>query len=402
MRAALALAGAGVLWLGVQGGPAVAAGESPGGVHLLLGGAFGSRPGELIDVDVRGLRAGAGQVTVTSPAFARPVRLAPYGDAGGRGFHARPAVAMRAAPGSYPLRVHAGGRVVAEDRVRVEAARRPSFTVSARREVRPGERLGLFFDDLFPGERGDAFTVTSPVLRSPVRLRHDAHGEDWHNPRMFTAPAVVKPGAGDGTYKVTLTGPGGRRIAERPLVVRAARPGDGDWTGRVRGPAFFRPSAHPEDARAAGHRVAAGGTVNVLWRDASPDPGEEESLTAASPAFERSVALRRDDSKAGDGDDPRYFGAARVRRALAPGSYPVTVVSHHGRVRRTGQLLVTSPAVTATVAPAAHGGPDRTTLVVAVVAAGTGVAVLAAGAVGLVLRRRTRPQAVKGAADPPS
>ncbi|MEV4744651.1 hypothetical protein [Streptomyces sp. NPDC049555] len=400
MRAALALAGAGVLWLGVQGGPAVAAGESPGGVHLLLGGAFGSRPGELIDVDVRGLRAGVGLVTVTSPAFARPVRLAPYGDAGGRGFHARPAVATRAAPGTYPLRVHAGGRVVAEDRVRVEAARRPLFTVSARGQVRPGERLGLFFDDLYPGETGDAFTVTSPALRSPVRLRHDARGVDWHNPRMFTAPAVVAPEAADGTYKVTLTGPGGRRIAERPLAVRAARPGDDDWTGRVRGPSFFRPSAHPEDARAAGQRVAAGGTVNVLWRDASPDPGEEESLTATSPAFERPVALRRDDSKAGDGDDPRYYGAARVRRALAPGSYPVTVVSHHGRVRRTGQLLVTSPAA-ATVTPAAHGGPDRTTLVVAVVAAGTGAAVLAAGTVGLVLRRR-RPRVAQGTGDAPS
>ncbi|MER6074355.1 hypothetical protein ABT187_37145 [Streptomyces sp. NPDC001817] len=36
---------------------------------------------------------------------------------------------------------------------------------------------------------------------------------------------------------------------------------------------------------------------------------------------------------------------ATVRTGLTPGTYPVTVVAHHGRVERTGQLIVTGRPV---------------------------------------------------------
>ncbi|MFD0383778.1 hypothetical protein ACFQ2B_19930 [Streptomyces stramineus] len=236
----------------------------------------------------------------------------------------------------------------------------------------------MSYDDLYPGETGTSFTVRSPAFSAPVRLAHDPEGADWNNPRLFSAVVALPPALKDGTYKAALTGADGRTVKERPFVVRAARPGDPDYLGRASGPAFFGRSDGPGAARPA-HRVPAGGRVNVLWRDKAPDPGEEERLTATSPAFEHPVRLRRDVSKAGDGDDPRYFGPARVRRGLEAGRYPVTVVSHRGRVERTGHLQVTGSSAAAPEG----GGPTGP-----VVAAGAGGAALTAGAGVLLIRRR--------------
>ncbi|MFI9724345.1 hypothetical protein ACIHFE_32710 [Streptomyces sp. NPDC052396] len=378
-RTAVVVAGTGALLL-TGGGTALAA-DGGDGVHVLLNGAFDNRPGELIDIDVQGAH---GEVTVSSPVFPHPVRLAPYTDrdSGGRGHHGRPAVGTDVRPGSYPLTVRAGGRVVAEDRVEVKAPQRPAFQVTTPDDViRPGEQFGVWFDDLYPGERGETFTVSSPAFARPVRLAHDPEGSHWNNPRMFSGLVTLPRNAKDGTYKVTLTGPDGRRIQEKTLEVGAAEPGDSDYLGRPRGPEFFTPAGRPESARAR-HTVGAGGTVNVLWRDASPDPGEEEQLTATSPAFEHPVLLKRDDSKAGDGDDPRFYGPARIRAGLDQGSYPVTVVSHHGRVKRTERLLVTA-AVSAT-GDAASG---RTVLLAG---AGVGAAAVAALGGAVLWRRRCR------------
>lgn len=43
-----------------------------------------------------------------------------------------------------------------------------------------------------------------------------------------------------------------------------------------------------------------------------------------------------------DGDDPRYFNTATVRADIKPGRYPVTIVAHHGRVKKIGYLMVTA------------------------------------------------------------
>ncbi|MGA5134573.1 hypothetical protein QZH56_22580 [Streptomyces olivoreticuli] len=379
-RAVLAVVGAAALWPAVGPAGAAVADDGRGGVHLLLNGAFDNRPGELVDIDVQGVR-GRGDVTVSSPVFPHRVKLVPYAHrapAAERGHHARPAIAMTVRPGSYPLTVRAGGHVVAEERVEVGPARRPQFTVTAPDEVmRPGERLWMAYDDLFPGETGTSFEARSPAFPEPVRLAHDPAGTDWNNPRLFSGGLDLPASVKDGTYKVTLTGPGGRTVEEKPLVIRAARPGDRDYVGRARGPAFFDTSARsgPERARTHGHTVPPGGTVNVLWRDGAPDPGEEDRLTATSPAFEHPVPLRRDESKAGDGDSPRYYGPAHIRRGLGEGRYPVTVVSHHGRVRKIGQLVVTGAE-----ASAKASGSALVTTVVGVGLAGlatlTGVALV--------------------------
>ncbi|MBH1932790.1 hypothetical protein I5Q34_00510 [Streptomyces sp. AV19] len=384
IRAAAAVATVTGAVLLMGGGPASGATGPPAddAVHVVLSGAFENRPGELVAVDVQGVRPGA-PVTVHSSAFGRrPVRLAPYEhDRRARGHRGRPAVAMTARPGAYPLAVRVGDRTVARDLVRVRPQKPPSFRLSDEDGVvRPGERFGLWFDDLRPGGTGSSFTARSPVLPGPVRLVHDPRGSHWNNPRMFTGTATLPQDAKDGTYRIVLAGPDGRARGERTVTVRAARPGDGDYLGRARGPAFFTAPGGPGRARADGP-AAAGGTVNVLWHDAAPDPGEEGRLTATSPAFERPVPLRRDESRSGDGDDPRYYGPARIRRALGPGAYPVTVVSHHGRVRRTGRLVVTqggasvAPGVTNAVSVTGSGASGG----------GGGVAPVVVGAVGVVV-----------------
>ncbi|MEV8477677.1 hypothetical protein [Streptomyces sp. NPDC051173] len=388
-HAVLAVVGAAALWPAFGPAQGAAADDGRGGVHLLLNGAFDNRPGGLVDIDVQGVR-GRGDVTVSSPVFPHRVTLAPYehrAPAAERGHHARPAIAMSARPGSYPLTVRAGGRVVAEDKVEVGPPRRPRFTVTSPGEVmRPGERLWMAYDDLFPGETGTAFEARSPAFPAPVRLAHDSSGADWNNPRLFSGGLDLPASVKDGTYKVTLTGPGGREVDAKPLVVRAARPGDRDYVGRARGPAFFgtSPTSGPERARTHGHTVPVGGTVNVLWRDSSPDPGEESRLTATSPAFERPVPLKRDESKAGDGDLPRYYGPARIRHGLGEGSYPVTVVSHHGRVRKIGQLVVT--------AASSPSGVPGSALVTVVVCAGL-AALLGLTGVALAKSRISGPAA---------
>ncbi|UNO39824.1 hypothetical protein [Streptomyces sp. MST-110588] len=314
---------------------------------------MGQRPGGLLQVTADGLgRLRARQkVIASSPAFARPVRLTEYstGVPGDHSLLAKAAIAMSARPGRYPVRITLDGRTVARSTVQVVPAKRPEFSVSQTPgwPERPGEQLGVSYDDLYPGETGHAFTVRSAAFDKPVALTHDADGPDWNNPRLFDALPMVSRRAKDGVYTVTLHGPSGRVLARKRITVRAARPGDHDYRGNARGPFFFGLSGSAEEAKNR-YRTQPGGTFNVLWKDTFPDGGEETTLTATSPAFQRPVRLERDDSKAADGDDPRYYAPARIRPDLAPGSYPVTVVSHHGRVKRTSQIVVTGTGTGAT------------------------------------------------------
>lgn len=381
-RVMAAVAAGAVLYAGVAAAPAAADGGERRVTVLVTD--SGSRPGELFSVDVRGLgRPDARRkVTASSPAFAGPVRLTAYwmGLEKEYSFQARPAIAMSARPGSHPLLVAVDGRAVAEATVHVAPAKRPEFSVSASPEWarRPGETLAVSYDDLYPGETGHTFTARSAAFDGPAMLTHDPDGPDWNNPRLFSALPAVSRQAKDGVYTVTLSGPSGQVLGRRQITVRAARPGDADFRGKARGPLFFGLSGSPEDA-ANHYRTKPGGTFNVLWSDASPDPGEETALTATSPAFQRPVRLRRDDSKAADGADPRYYATARIRPDLAPGSYPVTVVSHHRRVQKSGRVLVTGER---RAAPDA-GGPGRPAVL-----AGAGGAAVAAAGTGFVLWRR--------------
>jgi hypothetical protein len=167
------------------------------------------------------------------------------------------------------------------------------------------------------------------------------HAAGFYNPRAFSARPELKAVLADGTYTFELYGPHGRRIAGKRLKVRASRPGDPDYLAKAYGPEFYDPGqGYAGGTR--GFRAGAGRQVAVMWHDAYPDPGEETRLTATSQAFTGALRLRHDDSKAADGDGPRFTGTATVRSDLGPGRYPVTIVAHHGRVRKTEYLTVTA------------------------------------------------------------
>ncbi|WP_431044131.1 hypothetical protein ACQUSR_21020 [Streptomyces sp. P1-3] len=390
----------GVLGCAVAAGPAAADGAGPAGegdpsVSLILNGAMDARPGEIVDLRLEGISPERGQakVVASSPAFGDKVHLVHKKDVVSEGtegdvvvssYAAREPLAMTARPGTYPVVVKVGSKEVARDEVKVVASQRPTFDVSAfHEEARPGERLYLEFDDLYPGETGTDFTVRSKAFTAPVRLTHDKE-RDWYNPRLFTARPDLPSDVRDGTYAVTLTGPDGKRITERKMTVRAARPGDGDYVGEVRQLRFFGRNGSPDQSRAKGFRVASGGVVNVLLRDVTPDVGEEYRLTATSPAFESPAKLRLDDSKAADGDDHRrFYGPARIRRGLEPGTYPVTVVSHHGRVKKTADLVVTEGSAADEEAEDGGGVPRGVGA-----GAGGGAVLLVAAAAFLIVKRR--------------
>ncbi|AEW92485.1 MULTISPECIES: hypothetical protein [Streptomycetaceae] len=379
-KAALAVGSAGLLCGMVPAGTALAAPTAPERDKpvVILNGNLDARPGELVDIALDGVghKAGSHGVTASSPAFHGPVRLRWHSDAYGSGWDALVALPMTDKPGWYRVNVAVGGRVVGHDQIQVVRSQRPSFAVRASDTVaRPGERLWAGFDDLYPGETGRDFTVSSRALAKPVRLVHDKT-TDFYNPRAFSARPQLPAGVKDGTYAFVLSGPHGVIKSVR-LTVRAARPGDPDYRGVTRGPSFYAPGNGPGDGPDA--KVRSGGRIGVVWRDRYPDAGEDERLVATSPAFTAPLKLRLDDSKGADGDDPRYIGVARVRTGLRPGSYPVTVVSHHGRVVKTRRLTVTA-------APAAHGDAGRPT----VTEMGVGAGALALGLTGVGLAVRNR------------
>jgi len=306
---------------------------------LILNGQSDARPGALVQLILYGVapKQGGDAVAAESAAFGRPVRLR----WDGQNYSALATVRMTARPGAYPLTVTVHDRVVGRDSVKVVPSQRPSFTLSASTDVtRPGEPVWFGFDDLYPGEKGTDFTVRSAALPKPVRLVHDSI-DGYYNPRAFSARQALKSPLADGTYTFTLYGPDGRRIAEKSLKVRASRPGDPDYLGSTSGPNFYEPGRTwwNDDAQ---FKVEAGHQVSVMWHDVYPDPSEENTLTATSPAFTGVLHLRHDDSKGADGDDPRFIGDATIRPGIEPGRYPVTVVAHHGRVKKTAYVTVTA------------------------------------------------------------
>ncbi len=314
-------------------------GTTSGKPDLILDGQIDARPGEMVQMMLNGVShaRGGDAVTARSPAFSGPVRL--RWDAGN--YWAQAALGMTDKPGWYPLTVAVHGRTVARDRIHVIRSRRPAFDISASGDVtRPGERVSLEFDDLYPGERGTDFTVRSAALPGPVRLVHE--DSMVFNPRDFEAWPELRPVLADGTYTFELYGPHGRRVAEKRLKVRASRPGDADYLGKTYGPEFFDPGKGYSGGTHNFRGIGAGRQVAVMLHDENPDPGEETRLTATSPAFTGVLHLRHDDTKGADGDDPRFLGTATVRSGLTPGRYPVTIVSHHGRVTNTEYLTVTA------------------------------------------------------------
>ncbi|MER6310995.1 hypothetical protein [Streptomyces sp. NPDC001657] len=298
-----------------------------------------ARPGQRVRIDLNDLKCDpADPVVARSSAFSGPVRLSCRDGS----CEATASVSMTAEPRSHPVSVTIAGRTVARDKIRVGRSKRPSLELNqAERVARPGASVWVVFDDLYPGERGTHFTVRSAALPRPVRLTHDA--SEFYNPRTFAARPALKPGLADGTYTFEVLSPHGRHLMKKRLTVRASRPGDPDYLGKAYGPDLYDPGVgYADSPHKHSLRVARGGKVEVMWHDMTPDPGEETRLTATSPAFTHVLHLRSDDSKSADGDNPRFVDTATIRTDIKPGRYPVTVVAHHGRVKKVGYVIVTA------------------------------------------------------------
>ncbi len=307
---------------------------------LVVGGNLEARPGQRVTLELNGVSCESANAPVVarSSAFRGPVRLRRQDGS----FGATLSLPVTAKPGRHPLSVTVAGRTLAHDEIQVVRSKRPSFELNqASKVARPGAPVWLYFDDLYPGERGTRFTVRSAALPRPVRLVHDKF--EFYNPRTFQARPQLKPGLADGTYTFELLGPHGRHLMKKRLTVRASRPGDPDYLGKAYGPDLYDPGVgYADSPHKHSLRVARGGKVEVMWHDVTPDPGEEMRLTATSPAFTRILHLRSDDSKSADGDDPRFLDTATIRADIKPGRYPVTVIAHHGRVKKVGYVIVTA------------------------------------------------------------
>ncbi|MFE9412541.1 hypothetical protein ACFYN0_27670 [Streptomyces sp. NPDC006704] len=95
--------------------------------------------------------------------------------------------------------------------------------------------------------------------------------------------------------------------------------------------------------------VRPGAEIVVLLADVVPAP-DEESLTVKSPALHGPLTVEKDSPddpgcKCDDGSTV-YAGHATVRDDLRPGTYALTVVSHHGQSTSTAQLKVAGEPVT--------------------------------------------------------
>ncbi|MFI5986924.1 hypothetical protein ACIBEA_39440 [Streptomyces sp. NPDC051555] len=187
--------------------------------------------------------------------------------------------------------------------------------------------------------------ASSPALVEPVPLVPEPPGLPGGGPgngrpadqeHTYRVRADIAPG----TYTVTLTS-GGRTVVTAPLTVVA--PGSADITRFVLGP---REEFLGGDASVA---VRPGAEAVVVLTDYRAADGES-SLLVKSPVFERPLKIVRngpDDPgcKCDDGGTV-FSGHARVRHGVRPGTYDMTVVSHHGKETTTRRVTIAGEPVT--------------------------------------------------------
>ncbi|MFH8340476.1 hypothetical protein [Streptomyces sp. AM6-12] len=247
---------------------------------------------------------------------------------------------------------------------------RLEYYVPGQRLLAPGESLWFGIEGMPPG--WDRVEITSPALQKPALLVPAKKGA-----RESTEPADdggprIREGLRAGSYPVTATSHGRTVATTRVKVI-------GEDAAEV-----FRFVIGPAGALPGGTtpaRVRPGSDIQVLLNDLRGDP-EETSLTVTSPVFTGPVTIRTGspDDPGCKCDDPGtvYAGRGRVRPDVAPGRYPMTVKSHHGKQTTTRHVTVAGEPVAHGPSPAAIG------------AVSAGAAVLVAGGVIAVRRRRSR------------
>lgn len=189
----------------------------------------------------------------------------------------------------------------------------------------------------------DTVTVTSPALTESIRLVPKEKGSTESSEAQKGAGAAIRGDIAPGRYALTATSHG-HTVATAELTVK---PQDPAIIGRfVAGPKGGNLGSADSTPNVT---VRPGAEIVVLLADALAAP-DEESLTVKSPALPVHLTIKKDSPddpgcKCDDGSTV-YAGHATVRDDLRPGTYTLTVVSHHGQSTSTARLKVAGEPVT--------------------------------------------------------
>uniref|UniRef100_A0AAU2VF28 DUF4198 domain-containing protein n=1 Tax=Streptomyces sp. NBC_00003 TaxID=2903608 RepID=A0AAU2VF28_9ACTN len=248
-RAARACLVAGLLGLSA-GGVSAAAADTPRLTY------FSSLPrievGGDVEFNAWDVPAGTDKVTVTSPALAQPIPLAPV-EKGSHQFvqadrPGEPPYEVRGdiSPGSYPATATVEGRVIATTRLTVVARGRvtadkfvirptdapPCTNIPA--PVRPGGDVKVLIADRRLGLDDDRLTIESPVFKHPLTVEKDADnpgcmGDD--GAVVYGGHATLRDDIPEGQYAMTVVGRHRHQDITQQVTVagRAVSRNDRSW-----------------------------------------------------------------------------------------------------------------------------------------------------------------------------
>lgn len=284
------------------------------------------------------------------------------------------AVRALAAVGLVVLVVGVPDQAVADEQHTLSAAAAASPSVDPRLEfdwdkVEVGARVAVSITGMPPG--WDQVIVTSPALKGPVALTPVSPGAPESSRFPKAKAEAVRDDIAPGVYPVTAVS-GGRPVATASLTV--VPPAAADIARFVAGPKGGRLGVDDSTPKVV---VRPGSDIVVLLADYHP-ARNEDALTVKSTAFTGPLTIQRGNSDAPgckcDDGTTVYAGHTTLRDDIPAGTYPLTVVSHHGQQTSSAQLKVAGD-------PVRHYRPWLI----------GGAAVVVLGAVaGMVLLRRRR------------
>lgn len=202
--------------------------------------------GDSFGVGIRNMPAGWDEVTVTSPALAKPIHLTPDGR-GSRDSALLPTtggypVRADAAPGSYTLTATSHGRAIATARLEVAPVnsltiRRFGVLTPATRmgePVRPGSRVVVVLADDHFAESGGSRVVRSPAFEHDVTIRTQSPDDPGckcdDGSTLYAGHITLRHDLRPGKYPLTaVAGHGHRPVSAQVTVAGEPVSHSGAW-----------------------------------------------------------------------------------------------------------------------------------------------------------------------------
>ncbi|MFE9404955.1 hypothetical protein ACFYNY_24975 [Streptomyces sp. NPDC006530] len=207
-------------------------------------------------------------------------------------------------------------------------------------KVETGAQVAVSITGMPPG--WDLVTVSSPALKGPVELTPVRPGAQESSRFPRAKGEAVRDDIAPGVYPVTAVS-GGRPVATASLTVVA--PAAAEIARFVAGPKGGRLGVDDSTPKVV---VRPGSEIVVLLADYNA-ARNEDVLTVKSTAFQGPLTIKR-----GTSDAPRckcddgttvFAGHTTLRDDIPAGTYPLTVVSHHGQQTSSAQLKVAGDPV---------------------------------------------------------